>query len=168
MRLYRESFNFKKHPTYNAFAYYLLLYLKNHKTYLMHVIELCEKLKQLDTIDIEKIEQKTPAVVINIDGKRIIEYFKITEDCYLTNAYDKDTGTDCLLLVSDEDKRKWKISFQSKDCQDFITEDEVEWHVKMCKLSKEKREQEPDKKWQVVELVFIDEEHKEKFKEVLP
>jgi hypothetical protein len=121
----------------------------------------------LDTIEIEKIPNKQPTVVICIDGKRIIEFYKITEDCYFTSAYDKDKGTDCLLLVSDEDKRRWKISFQSKDFQDYITEDEVMWHVRMCKLSEEKRKEEPDKKWQVREVVFIGDEHKEKFKEML-
>jgi hypothetical protein len=52
--------------------------------------------------------------------------------------------------------------------QDIITEDEVRWYVRMCKLSEEKRKEEPDKNWQLREVVFIDEEHKEKLKEVLP
>jgi hypothetical protein len=52
--------------------------------------------------------------------------------------------------------------------QDIITEDEVEWHVRMCRMSKKLREREPEKNWQLWEVAFIDEEHKEKFKEVLP
>jgi len=79
-------------------------------------------------------------------------------------GYDVDDEKDCLTIIWTEEDKKWKFYLNRKAVQDIITEDEVRWHVELCKLSKEAREREPDKKWQVREVVFIDDEHKENLK----
>jgi hypothetical protein len=169
--LYRVSFAEKKHPKYDALSYFLKIYFRDGKTFFVFFLDICEKdkvLQELKTFDTENIPDWMPAVVIHIDNKRILEFYKITEDCYLVVGYDVDDEKDCLSVIWTEEDKKWKLSFHKKAVQDIITEDEVLWHVRMCKLSEEKRREEPDKNWQVREIVFIDNEHKEKFKEVLP
>ncbi len=170
-RLYRVSFAEKKHPKYDALSYFLKIHLQDSKRFFVFFLDICEKdknsvLQELKTFDIDNIPDWKPAVVIHIDNKRILEFYKITNDCYLVVAYDVDEEKDCLSVIWTEEDKKWKFSFPKKAVQDIITEDEVAWHVRMCKLSEEKRRKEPNKKWQVKEVVFIDEEHKEKFKEV--
>jgi hypothetical protein len=172
--LYRVSFVEKRHPRYNALFYFLKIYLRGARTFFVFFLDVCEKdkevvLQELKTFSINDIPDWKPSVVIHINNKnnkRILEFYKITSDCYLVDAYDADDEKECLSVIWTEEDKKWKFSFPKKAVQDIITEDEVAWHVRMCKLSEEKRKEEPDKKWQVREIVFIDEEHKEKFKEV--
>jgi hypothetical protein len=159
--LYRVSFAEKKHPKYDALSYFLKIYLSNSETFFVFFLDVCEKdkdlvLRELKTFDIDNIPDWKPAVVIHIDNERILEFYKITNDCYLVVGYDADDEKDCLSIIWTEEDKKWKFSFPKKAVQDIITEEEVAWHVKMCELSKEKREQEPDKNWQVREVVFID------------
>jgi hypothetical protein len=172
-RLYRVSFAEKKHQKHDVLSYFLKIYLRNNKTFFVFFLDICEKdkdlpLQELKTFDIENIPEWQPAVVIYTSYERISEYYKITDDCYLVVAYDVNKEKDCLSIVWTEEDKKWKFFFHKKAVQDIITEDEVEWHVRMCKLSEELRTKEPDKNWQLWEVVFIDDEHKEKFKEVLP
>jgi hypothetical protein len=166
------SFAQKKHPKYEALAYFLKIYFRDGKTFFVFFLDICEEdkdlvLQELKMMTFDNTPDWKPAVVIRID-KRILEFYRITDDCYLAVGYDEDYEKDCLSYIWTEEDKKWKFSFSKKAVQDIITEDEVKWHVKMCKLSEEKRREEPDKNWQLRELVFIDDEHKEKFKEVLP
>ncbi len=172
-RLYRVSFAEKKHPKYDALSYFLKIYLQDGKSFFIFFLDICEKdknsvlvLQELKVFDIDNIPDWKPAVVIHINNERILEFYKITEDCYLIVGYDVDDEKDCLTIIWTEEDKKWKFYLNRKAAQDIITEDEVAWHVRICKLSEEKRREEPDKKWQVREVVFIDDEHKEKFKEV--
>jgi hypothetical protein len=168
--LLRVSFAQKKHPKYEALSYFLKIYFRDGKTFFVFFLDICEEEKDLVLQELKTFDNAPdwkPAVVIHIDNKRILEFYRITDDCYLTVGYDADYEKDCLSYIWTEEDKKWKFSFSKKAVQDIITEDEVKWHVKMCKLSREKRREEPDKNWQLRELVFIDDEHKEKFKEVL-
>jgi hypothetical protein len=169
--LYRVSFAEKKHPKYEALSYFLKIYLRGAKTFFVFFLDVCEKdkeavLQELKTFSISDIPDWKPSVVIHINNKRVLEFYKITNDCYLVVAYDVDDEKDCLSVIWTEEDKKWKLSFPKKAVQDIITEDEVEWHVRMCRMSKKLREREPEKNWQLWEVAFIDEEHKEKFKEV--
>jgi hypothetical protein len=169
--LYRVSFAEKKHPKYDALSYFLKIYFQDGRTFFAFFLDICEKDKDLVLQELKTFDNTSdwkPAVVIHIDNERILEFYKITNECYLIVGYDADNEKDCLSIIWTEEDKKWKFSFPKKAVQDIITEDEVAWHVRMCKLSEEKRKKEPDKKWQVREVVFIDDEHKEKFREVLP
>jgi len=146
--LYRVSFAQKKHPKYEALSYFLKIYFRDDKTFFVFFLDICEEdknlvLEELKTFDISNTPDWKPAVVIHIDNKRILEFYKITNDCYLTVGYDTGNEKDCLSFIWTEEDKKWKFSFPKKAVQDIITEDEVKWHVQMCKLSEEKRKYKP-------------------------